>query len=126
MMTTLVRANKGELERHIRDLSEQQFVSFLEQLKEEFNQFFQIMNMLKEHDMKDNLERVIKTLILKIGQILQADQTTIFLVDEAKGQLWSKIAQDNGEEPLEPRTPINVGIAGYVATTWQYSLPPYF
>ncbi|MFM6152837.1 MAG: GAF domain-containing protein, partial [Sphaerospermopsis kisseleviana] len=54
---------------------------------------------------------------LKIGQILQAEHTAIFLVDHDKGQLWSKVPQDNSQKFLEIRTSINVGIPGHVAST---------
>ena len=42
------------------------------------------------------------------------------MVDYDKGQLWSKVPQDNGSKFLEIRTPITVGIPGHVASTGQY------
>jgi adenylate cyclase len=66
------------------------------------------------------LEKVLEAITLKIGQILQAEHTAIFLVDYDKGQLWSKVPQDNNQKFLEIRTPLNVGIPGHVATTGKY------
>ncbi len=75
------------------------------------------------------LDELLETFTLKIGQILQADRTTIFVVDEERQELWSKVAQGgerssdraldrlSGADSLEIRLPINQGIAGYVATT---------
>ena len=54
---------------------------------------------------------------IRSNQILQADRTTIFIVDEENQELWSKIAQGEGEKAVEIRIPIGKGIAGYVAET---------
>jgi adenylate cyclase len=66
------------------------------------------------------LEKVLEAITLKIGQILQAEHTAIFLVDYDKGQLWSKVPQDNSQKFLEIRIPKTVGIPGHVASTGQY------
>jgi adenylate cyclase len=74
--------------------------------------------MINNEALESMLEQVMDAFTLKMGQILQADRTTIFLVDEEKNQLWSKIPEtDNGRATKEIRIPINVGIAGQVATT---------
>lgn len=50
--------------------------------------------------------------------ILKAERATIFIYDEDRGQLWSKVAKsDDTEKFLEIRIPITAGIAGYVAQT---------
>ena len=65
------------------------------------------------------LEQVIEAFTLKVGQLLEADRVTLFLVDERTQELWSKVAQSEGAAPLEIRTPLDAGIAGRVATTGQ-------
>jgi adenylate cyclase len=64
-------------------------------------------------------ERQLDDLLLKITQkaseVLDADRSTIFLVDEDKGELWSKVAQ--GADMKEIRVPLTAGIAGYVGRT---------
>ncbi|MCW5829783.1 MAG: GAF domain-containing protein [Deltaproteobacteria bacterium] len=47
--------------------------------------------------------------------LMDADRSTLFVVDHAKKELWSLIAQ--GENVKEIRLPIGKGIAGYVAAT---------
>ncbi|HEY9656843.1 MAG TPA: adenylate/guanylate cyclase domain-containing protein, partial [Allocoleopsis sp.] len=57
---------------------------------------------------------------------LNADRTTIFLLDEDKDELWSILAKDEpGRDNLELRMPTNRGIAGEVATTKQVVNIPY-
>ncbi|MGH9651214.1 MAG: GAF domain-containing protein, partial [Terriglobales bacterium] len=64
-------------------------------------------------------ERSLDTLLQKIMQkaceVLDADRATLFLVDETKQELWSKVAQ--GAQMSEIRIPLGAGIAGHVART---------
>jgi len=64
-------------------------------------------------------ERTIDALLQKIMQktseVMDAERSTLYLMDEAKGQIWSKVAQ--GEAMNEIRVPMGVGIAGHVAKT---------
>jgi adenylate cyclase len=46
-------------------------------------------------------------------ELLHADRATLFLVDEAKGELWSRLV----DPPMEIRIPLSTGIAGHVART---------
>lgn len=64
-------------------------------------------------------ERSLDTLLQKIMQkaceVLDADRATLFLVDEAKQELWSRVTK--GQELSEIRFPLATGIAGHVART---------
>ena len=64
-------------------------------------------------------ERDLDTLLLKImhqtSAVMDADRSTLFLVDEAKQQLWSKVAE--GTARSEICIPLGSGIAGHVAKT---------
>lgn len=51
----------------------------------------------------------------EVCQLLEADRGTLFLMDENRGQLWSKVALKS--EIAEIVVPIGKGIAGYVAQT---------
>jgi adenylate cyclase len=63
------------------------------------------------------LEQVLVAFTLKVGEILEADRVALFLVDRDQRQLWSKVAQDDGDEPLDIRVPLDSGIIGHVAST---------
>ena len=58
-----------------------------------------------------NIEQLIQRVIHTVSKVMNADRTTLFLVDEATGELWSKVAQ--GEENCEIRFPLDVGFAGW-------------
>jgi adenylate cyclase len=108
---------QGDLTRRVRDLPAPQFADLLDQITKEFEHFLRAIEMINNEALETMLEQILEAFTLKIGQILQAERTTIFLVDEEKEQLWSKVAQGAGEKPLEIRVPIDLGIAGHVART---------
>lgn len=61
------------------------------------------------------VDRVL-TLILDVAtQSIGADRGTLYLLDEQKGELWSKVAQ--GSNMVEIRLQVGKGLAGYVAKT---------
>jgi len=117
MLATLSQIDqKGSLTRQVKDLPVPQFTTLLDQITKEFEHFLQAIDMINNDALETMLEQILEAFTLKIGQILQAERTTIFLVDEEKEELWSKVAQGEGEEFLEIRIPIMAGIAGHVAS----------
>jgi adenylate cyclase len=120
-LTELTQVNRTHaLLRRVKDLSVNEFVCLLDFITAEFQQFLRAIELINNEALETMLEKVLEAITLKIGQILQAEHTAIFLVDHDKGQLWSKVPQDNTQEFLEIRTPMTVGIPGHVASTGQY------
>ncbi len=120
-LTELTQVNRTHaLLRRVKDLSVNEFVCLLDFITAEFQQFIRAIELINNEALETMLEKVLEAITLKIGQILQAEHTTIFLVDYDKNQLWSKVTQDNTQKPLEIRTPISVGIPGHVASTGEY------
>ncbi|MBD2343908.1 GAF domain-containing protein [Anabaena subtropica] len=120
-LTELTQVNRTHaLLRRVKDLSVNEFVCLLDFITAEFQQFLRAIELINNEALENMLEKVLEAITLKIGQILQAEHTAIFLVDYDKGQLWSKVPRDNGQKFLEIRTPITVGIPGHVASTGQY------
>lgn len=103
----------------VRDLPPTQFARLLDQITQEFESCLRAIELLNHDALEAILEQILEAFTLKIGQILQADCTRIFLVDEERQQLWSKIVPDSNQMQLELRLPMNTGIAGHVATTGQ-------
>ena len=64
-----------------------------------------------------NLDTLIFKIVNKTSEILDAERSTLFLVDDENRQLWSKVAQ--GSELKEIRFPMHLGLAGYVAISGQ-------
>lgn len=119
--STLARLSQGtmpgRLKAQVQHLSKPRFIELLELIIQEFEYFLKAINLINNQSLETLLEELLEAFTLKIGQILQADRTTIFIVDEENQELWSKIAQGEGEKVVEIRIPMNKGIAGYVAET---------
>ncbi|MGP1386824.1 MAG: GAF domain-containing protein [Thainema sp.] len=105
--------NSANLTHRVQDLPTPKFIDLLDQITREFEHFLRAIDMINNENLERMLEQILEAFTLKIGQILQAERTTIFMVDREKKQLWSKIAENS----LEIRIPMNKGIAGRVATT---------
>ncbi len=69
-------------------------------------------NLLEAQGFDAILHEMLRSITLKTGELLNADRTTIWLLDEEKDELWSTVAQGANGKPLELRIPANVGIAG--------------
>ena len=97
------------------------------EVKQTLNVVHQTLSMLNIDS--DNFElifnKIISSISLKTGELLGADRTTIFLLDEEQNQLWSLLAKDEGNSSLEIRIPINHGVAGEVALTKKAINIPY-
>ncbi|MEO1403574.1 MAG: GAF domain-containing protein [Cyanobacteria bacterium J06635_1] len=120
MLATLSQANQtGRLTERVKDLPTSEFVQLLEGITREFKHFLKAIDLINNQSLEPMLEELLEAFTLKIGQILQAERTTIFMVDEDRQELWSKVAQGSSKEALEIRVPIDKGIAGYVASTGQ-------
>jgi adenylate cyclase len=62
-----------------------------------------------------NLDKLLQTITRGASSVLEADRSTLFIVDRLKRQIWSKVAQGAGI--TEIRIPLGAGIAGQVAVT---------
>ena len=64
------------------------------------------------------LDSLLHVIMGKTLEVMEAERTSLFLYDEQRQELWSKIAQSLGPTE-EIRFPISVGVAGLVAQTHQ-------
>ena len=62
-----------------------------------------------------DLDTLLGVISHTTSHLLQAERSTVFLADRAKGELWSRLAE--GIERSEIRIPLATGIAGAVAST---------
>ncbi|MBP5975343.1 GAF domain-containing protein [Brasilonema sp. CT11] len=119
-LTELTQVNRTHsLLSRVKNLSVNEFVCLLDFITAEFQQFLRAIELINNEALETMLEKVLEAITLKIGQILQAEHTTIFLVDYDKGQLWSKVPQGNTQKAIEIRTSMTAGIPGHVANTAQ-------
>ncbi|PSB15378.1 adenylate/guanylate cyclase domain-containing protein [filamentous cyanobacterium CCP2] len=103
-----------------------QVVNDVEQKLIVVNQTLSLLdNVLGSKGFDAILNEMLRSITLKTGELLNADRTTIFLLDEDKDELWSIVAKDESGNNLELRVPKTVGIAGEVATTKSVVNIPY-
>ncbi|MBN1591966.1 MAG: GAF domain-containing sensor histidine kinase [Candidatus Coatesbacteria bacterium] len=62
-----------------------------------------------------DMDNVLKTIIDAASRSLEAERSTLYVIDEEKGEIWSHIAQ--GDDVGKIRLKIGQGIAGHVAKT---------
>jgi len=62
-----------------------------------------------------DLDQLLELILQKITEALEADRATLYLLDESKGELVSRIVQ--GEEIHSIRLKVGHGLAGHVART---------
>jgi energy-coupling factor transporter ATP-binding protein EcfA2 len=117
LLESLANTNRaGELTRQVANLPVPKFLEMLDQVTLEFEQFLHVIDMANNKAFESMLEQVLEAFTLKIGDALDADRVSLFIVDHERGELWSKVAAGDGKIPIDIRVPIEKGIAGYVAT----------
>ena len=62
-----------------------------------------------------DLDRLLSIILDTARDIVDAEGGTLYIVDDVRRELWSKILQ--GSTPIEIRLPLGRGIAGYVGST---------
>ncbi len=73
-------------------------------------------NILDSQGFDAILDEMLRSITLKTGELLNADRTTIWLLDEERDQIWSIVAKGEDGKPLELRLPKGAGISGECAT----------
>lgn len=64
-----------------------------------------------------DLDPLLELILSKLTELLEADRATLYLLDEGRGELVSRIVHGDGIDSI--RVPIGQGIAGQVARTGQ-------
>jgi GAF domain-containing protein len=74
-----------------------------------------------------DLDNLLSEIIAQVSELTDCDRATLFLVDEERQELWSRVAEGingtregapvEGEDRLRIRLPLGQGVAGYVAKT---------
>jgi putative methionine-R-sulfoxide reductase with GAF domain len=118
MMDMLAKSNrKGELQRRVSELPEDRFAALLDQVTREAEQFLQVTELSQDDAFQSMLAEALAAFTFRFGELLQVERASLFLVDGSRGELWLKVAQEEGGRPVDVRVPIDRGIAGEVART---------
>ncbi|VXD10381.1 AAA-like domain-containing protein [Planktothrix paucivesiculata] len=103
-----------------------QVVKEVEDKPKTVNQTLSMLNnLLDAQGFEEILNEMLRSITIKIGELLNAHRTTIWLFNEEKHELWSMVAGGAEGKPLELRIPSTAGIAGEVATTRSVVNIPY-
>ncbi|MBU7586131.1 MAG: GAF domain-containing protein [Nostoc sp. TH1S01] len=110
---------KGTISTFLAPLTQDTFKQVVTEVEHKLQIVHQTLSMLDSHGFETILQEMLQSITLKTGELLGADRTTIFLLDEEKQELWSIVAAGEGDRSLEIRIPADKGIAGEVATLRQ-------
>jgi putative ABC transport system ATP-binding protein len=110
---------KGDLGQHLQDIPTAEFVRVLGEVTQEFERLLRTMDTANEAATSTLLDQVLDAAALRVRTLLNADRTTVYVVDHHRGELRSKVAHHAGDQPLDIRLPIGTGIAGKVVQTGQ-------
>ncbi len=81
--------------------------------KDEHQRLTTLLNVTRNISKELELDKLLGTIMDEVKRALKADRCTVFLIDNEKRELWSKVA--HGESEI--RFPLHLGIAGHVAMT---------
>lgn len=111
---TLGQARQTHLEGRIRELESE--VSDLHVELERSERRVEAIRQIG-HVLGSNLELdpLLAEIVDRTTELLDADRSTLFLLDAESGELWSKVLQGQGQGLKEIRFPVGVGLAGWVA-----------
>ncbi|MDJ0849404.1 MAG: ATP-binding cassette domain-containing protein [Myxococcota bacterium] len=118
MMSLLAEDNRrGQLARKVATMSARDFQYLLRNVTQEAEEFLRVTQLSGNEAFDSMLEQALEAFTHKIGDLLQADRASIFLLDEERGELWSKGARDAAGALTEIRIQRDSGIAGAVMAT---------
>jgi len=110
--------HKEELMAQVRSLPAHDFGALLQRLSEQLLGLLSTIELLDNDTLQTFMHNVLEVFGEKISLLLGADRGALYLLDEARSELWS-LATLGSSEPFEIRVPLGHGIAGRVALTGQ-------
>jgi len=117
LMHTLAESkNRQNLEDMIAGMDEASFRRTLQDLTQESQRFLQAIGRAEDEAYRSMLEQSLRVFTRRVGDLLDAERASLFLVDREKQQLILQVAQD-APQPGAIRIPLASGIAGAAATT---------
>ncbi len=75
-----------------------------------------LLDVIKAMSAETDFDRLLQLIMEETTRAMEADRSTLFLVDRERGELWSRIALGL-QKKKEIRFKSHLGIAGHVATT---------
>ncbi|KAM3102131.1 GAF domain-containing protein [Phormidesmis sp. 146-12] len=107
---------KGRFASFLAPLTQTRFKEVVKEVEQKLQIVNQTLSMLDMQGFETILEEMLNSITSKTGELLNADRTTIYLLDEEKNELYTTTAEGEEGRSIEIRFPIDQGIAGEVAT----------
>ncbi|MEB3229433.1 MAG: adenylate/guanylate cyclase domain-containing protein [Leptolyngbyaceae bacterium] len=119
----------GNFSAYLAPLSKDKFAEVVREVEDRLKVVNNTLSMMDSLGDSEGFEAILNEMLqsisLKTGELLNADRTTIYLLDEDKNELWSVLAKDENGNSLELRFPADKGIAGECATNREVIRIPY-
>ncbi|MHC5003131.1 MAG: ATP-binding cassette domain-containing protein [Planctomycetota bacterium] len=116
---------KGELVKHVGEMTPDRFAGVLETVTREVQTFLDVVEMGQSDTFQSLLEQVLEAFASKVGEIVGAERIVLHLADEDRQELWSRAPEAARGVAPEARVPIerrrsacgSGRCAGHVAAT---------
>jgi putative ABC transport system ATP-binding protein len=119
MMHLLAQSNEREdLERLVDGMDETEFRRTLQELTQQAQRFLEATALASDEAYQSMLERSLRIFTRRVGDLLEAERASLFLVDRERQQLVLRVAQDMPAGDYV-RIPLSSGIAGAAAVSGQ-------
>ncbi|NJK73276.1 MAG: GAF domain-containing protein [Microcoleus sp. SU_5_6] len=127
--SAITTSNQGSFSSFLVPLNKDSFKEVVRDVEDKLKVVNQTLgmldNLLDSQGFDAILNEMLQSITLKTGELLNADRSTIFLLDDEKNELWAIVAKDENGNNLELRFPAHIGIAGEVATLKKVVNIPY-
>jgi putative ABC transport system ATP-binding protein len=109
-------ASKEPLEQRVAQMDEAAFRRTLDELTQQSHRFLEATAIARDQAYQSMLEQSLRVFTRRVGELVDAERASLFLVDRQRGELVLHVAQDlaPGESV---RIPLSSGIAGAAATS---------
>ncbi len=117
MMHMLAQNNdRQNLEQLVAGMDEAAFRRTLQELTQQSQQFLEATALASDEAYQSMLERSLRVFTRRVGELLNAERASLFLVDRVQQQLVLRVAEDSPDGETV-RIPLTSGIAGAAAAT---------
>ena len=108
--------DKRHLEQLVDDMNETEFRATLQELTQRSQRFLEATALASDVAYQSMLEQSLRVFTRRVGELLNTERASLFLVDRARQQLVLRVAQDMPEGDYV-RIPLASGIAGAAAVS---------
>jgi putative methionine-R-sulfoxide reductase with GAF domain len=119
MMHLVAQAtDRQHLEQLVDGMDEATFRNTLQELTGQSQRFLEATALASDEAYQSMLEQSLRIFTRRVGELLQAERASLFLVDHERQQMVLRVAQDMPEGEYV-RIPLGTGIAGAAASSGQ-------